>query len=106
MLDTPHTGCRRQASNWMRMCDKHNYISHTHRAASLTLCTVLLSIQALLQVAEPDDPQDAVVARQYKEGPELYRKLPDIGHNSMLVVSSLPIFLMSSTSLPSPTIPP
>ena len=40
----------------------------------MTLRTVLLSIQALLQAAEPDDPQDAVVARQYKEDPELYRK--------------------------------
>ena len=46
----------------------------THRAAAMTLRTVLLSIQALLQAAEPDDPQDAVVARQYKEDPELYRK--------------------------------
>ena len=40
----------------------------------MTLHTVLLSIQALLQAAEPDDPWDAVVARQYKEDPELYRK--------------------------------
>ena len=40
----------------------------------MTLRTVLLSIQALLQVAEPDDPQDAMVARQYKENPKLYRK--------------------------------
>ncbi|XP_065909985.1 ubiquitin-conjugating enzyme E2 K-like [Dysidea avara] len=43
-------------------------------AAAMTLRTVLLSIQALLQAAEPDDPQDAVVAQQYKEAPELYRK--------------------------------
>jgi ubiquitin-conjugating enzyme (huntingtin interacting protein 2) len=27
---------------------------------------VLLSLQALLAAAEPDDPQDAVVANQYK----------------------------------------
>ena len=27
----------------------------------------------MLQAAEPDDPQDAVVARQYKEEPEVYR---------------------------------
>ena len=40
----------------------------------MTLRTVLLSIQALLQAAEPDDPQDAVVARQYKENPDLYWK--------------------------------
>lgn len=34
-------------------------------AAALTLRTVLLSLQALLSAAEPNDPQDAVVARQY-----------------------------------------
>ncbi|XP_073296676.1 ubiquitin-conjugating enzyme E2 27-like isoform X1 [Primulina huaijiensis] len=32
---------------------------------ALTLKTALLSIQALLSTPEPDDPQDAVVARQY-----------------------------------------
>lgn len=37
------------------------YIS---RAAAMTLRTVLLSLQALLAAAEPDDPQDAVVANQ------------------------------------------
>ena len=26
------------------------------------------------QAAEPDDPQDAVVAKQYMDSPELYRK--------------------------------
>eukprot|EP00051_Salpingoeca_urceolata_P005432 m.73197 g.73197 ORF g.73197 m.73197 type:complete len:202 (+) comp14326_c0_seq1:217-822(+) len=36
-------------------------------AAAMTLRTVLLSIQALMAAAEPDDPQDAVVAGQYKE---------------------------------------
>ncbi|KAI6656462.1 Ubiquitin-conjugating enzyme E2 K-like [Oopsacas minuta] len=41
-------------------------------AAAMTLRTVLLSIQALLASAEPDDPQDAVVAKQYKETPEIY----------------------------------
>jgi len=35
-------------------------------AAAMTLRTVLLSIQALLATPEPDDPQDAVVARQYQ----------------------------------------
>lgn len=30
----------------------------------MTLRTVMLSIQALLSAAEPDDPQDAVVAKQ------------------------------------------
>lgn len=36
----------------------------TSRAAAMTLRTVLLSLQALLAAAEPDDPQDAVVANQ------------------------------------------
>lgn len=39
----------------------------------MTLRTVLLSLQALLAAAEPDDPQDAVVARQYKDKSELFR---------------------------------
>ena len=30
----------------------------------MTLRTVLLSLQSLLSSAEPDDPQDAVVAKQ------------------------------------------
>ena len=38
----------------------------------MTLRTVLLSLQALLSAAEPDDPQDAVVAKQYKENNELF----------------------------------
>lgn len=40
----------------------------------MTLRTVLLSLQALLSAAEPDDPQDAVVAKQYKEQPEMFRQ--------------------------------
>lgn len=36
-------------------------------AAAMTLRTVLLSIQVLLASPEPNDPQDAVVARQYNE---------------------------------------
>ncbi|CAG0898240.1 unnamed protein product [Darwinula stevensoni] len=43
-------------------------------AAAMTLRTVLLSIQALLSSAEPDDPQDAVVARQYKENYDVFLK--------------------------------
>lgn len=35
-------------------------------AAAMSLRTVLLSIQALLASPEPDDPQDAVVASQFK----------------------------------------
>ncbi|KAM3968881.1 ubiquitin conjugating enzyme 4 [Aphomia sociella] len=41
-------------------------------AAALTLRTVLLSIQALLAAAEPNDPQDAVVAKQYREDPQMF----------------------------------
>lgn len=40
----------------------------------MTLRTVLLSLQALLSAAEPDDPQDAVVAKQYKDHPEMFRQ--------------------------------
>ncbi|KAI6188652.1 E2 ubiquitin-conjugating enzyme [Aphelenchoides besseyi] len=43
-------------------------------AASMTLRTVLLSIQALLTLPEPKDPQDAVVAAQYMKKPELFKK--------------------------------
>ena len=46
---------------------------HLLRAAALTLRTVLLSLQALLSAAEPDDPQDAVVAKQYKENQKAFR---------------------------------
>ncbi|CAJ0586515.1 unnamed protein product, partial [Mesorhabditis spiculigera] len=41
-------------------------------AASLTLRTVLLSIQALLCTPEPKDPQDAVVASQYMNKQKLF----------------------------------
>lgn len=40
----------------------------------MTLRTVLLSLQALLSAAEADDPQDAVVATQYKENQEMFVK--------------------------------
>ncbi|XP_076446603.1 ubiquitin-conjugating enzyme E2 K-like [Babylonia areolata] len=43
-------------------------------AAAMTLRTVLLSLQALLAAAEPDDPQDAVVAQQYKEHFEVFKR--------------------------------
>lgn len=46
----------------------------SNRAAAMTLRTVLLSLQALLAAAEPDDPQDAVVAKQFKEAPEIFRR--------------------------------
>jgi ubiquitin-conjugating enzyme (huntingtin interacting protein 2) len=34
---------------------------------ALTIRTALHSLQALMSAPEPDDPQDAVVAKQYKE---------------------------------------
>ncbi|CAD5214023.1 unnamed protein product [Bursaphelenchus okinawaensis] len=43
-------------------------------AATLTIRTVLLSIQALLTVPEPKDPQDAIVAAQYMKKPELFAR--------------------------------
>uniref|UniRef100_A0A2K5PM10 Ubiquitin-conjugating enzyme E2 K n=1 Tax=Cebus imitator TaxID=2715852 RepID=A0A2K5PM10_CEBIM len=43
-------------------------------AAAMTLRRVLLSLQALLAAAEPDDPQDAVVANQYKQNPEMFKQ--------------------------------
>uniref|UniRef100_A0A1I8GTA6 E2 ubiquitin-conjugating enzyme n=1 Tax=Macrostomum lignano TaxID=282301 RepID=A0A1I8GTA6_9PLAT len=41
-------------------------------AAAMTLRTVLLSLQALLACAEPDDPQDAVVASQFRERHDIF----------------------------------
>ena len=55
-------------------CQATLFIAMYCRAAAMTLRTVLLSLQALLAAAEPDDPQDAVVARQYKEFPEIFRQ--------------------------------
>ena len=43
-------------------------------AAAMTLRTVLLSLQALLAAAEPDDPQDAVVASQYKNHYNVFKR--------------------------------
>lgn len=39
----------------------------------MTLRTVLLSLQALLAAAEPDDPQDAVVAKQFKDDYDMFK---------------------------------
>lgn len=41
---------------------------------ALTLKTALLSVQALLSSPEPDDPQDAVVAKQYLNEPEQFQQ--------------------------------
>merc|ERR1712113_349407 len=42
-------------------------ILKTEWSPALTIRTALLSLQALLSTPEPDDPQDAVVAKQYKK---------------------------------------
>lgn len=39
---------------------------------ALTVRTALISLQALMSAPEPDDPQDAVVAKQYKENNKEY----------------------------------
>ena len=39
---------------------------------ALTIRTALISLQALMSAPEPDDPQDAVVAKQYKEDPKAF----------------------------------
>ena len=38
----------------------------------MTIRTVLISIQAMLGQPEADDPQDAVVASQYKSNREMF----------------------------------
>lgn len=40
----------------------------------MTIRTVLLSLQTLLAVPEANDPQDAVVARQYLESIDLFKQ--------------------------------
>ncbi|PIC20042.1 hypothetical protein B9Z55_025372 [Caenorhabditis nigoni] len=45
-------------------------------AASLTLRTVLLSIQAMMCAPEPSDPQDAVVAKQYISNYPMFKCAP------------------------------
>lgn len=44
-------------------------------AAALTIRTVLLSISAMMAKPEPDDPQDAVVAKQYKSDQSMFVKV-------------------------------
>ncbi|KRF93996.1 ubiquitin-conjugating enzyme E2-22 kDa [Drosophila mojavensis] len=43
-----------------------------HWAAAMTLRTVLLSLQGMLSVAEPDDWQDFVVALQFKQRQDIF----------------------------------
>ena len=39
----------------------------------MSLLTVLLSVQCLLASPEPDVPQDAVVATQFKKHPQVFQ---------------------------------
>jgi len=71
----------------------------------MTLRTVLLSLQALMAAAEPDDPQDAVVAKQYKEYPEIFAKTASHWTNVYAggIICSLinPITFIRDTGIPS-----
>lgn len=58
-------------------------------AAAMTLRTVLLSLQALLAAAEPDDPQDAVVSRQYKDNYEMFCKTAKVWLSVLSLLPSL-----------------
>ena len=40
----------------------------------MTISTVMISIQALLDSAEPNDPQDSIVAEMYKNNRALFDK--------------------------------
>ncbi|KAI3387549.1 hypothetical protein SNEBB_006264 [Seison nebaliae] len=42
-------------------------------AAAMSIRTILLSIQLLMSCPEPDNPQDAVVAEQYKRSPDIWK---------------------------------
>lgn len=81
------------------------------RAAAMTLRTVLLSLQALLAAAEPDDPQDAVVANQVRLCtficyPAVLAKLPlcisSINRTQKCSNRPLGSGLTSTQTLPSP----
>ncbi|PRD23594.1 UNVERIFIED_CONTAM: Ubc4 [Trichonephila clavipes] len=62
-----------QAGILMTVLAAESHQGNPPKAAAMTLRTVLLSLQALLAAAEPDDPQDAVVAKQYKDDSEMFR---------------------------------
>lgn len=49
-------------------------ILSTRWAAAMTLRTVLLSIQALMESPEPNDPQDAVVAQQFMQDRGMWKR--------------------------------
>ena len=72
----------------------------------MTLRTVLLSLQALLASPEPDDPQDAVVARQCKEKPTIFQLTAQHwahayagGTSSCLIVSKIQLINSFSFSI-------
>lgn len=66
----------------------------------MTLRTVLLSLQALLAAAEPDDPQDAVVANQFRENYEMFCKTAKVKCTLRLKLSKkLKIFFQHWTNV-------
>ncbi|KAL6517964.1 Ubiquitin-conjugating enzyme E2 27 [Orobanche minor] len=56
---------------------------------ALTLKTALLSVQALLSAPEPDDPQDAVVARQYLKENQTFVRTARYWTESFAITSSI-----------------
>ncbi|CAC9699168.1 ubiquitin-conjugating enzyme, putative [Plasmodium sp. DRC-Itaito] len=56
---------------------------------ALTIRTALLSIQALLSDPQPDDPQDAEVAKMYKENYSLYLKTASVWTKTFATVPKL-----------------
>lgn len=66
----------------------------------LTLRTILLSLQALMSAAEPDDPQDAVVAKQYK-GNRVFISLAFFRHkmNSKFLIEVFNVLLKDNHAM-------
>mmetsp|Transcript_59033 Transcript_59033/g.120955 ORF Transcript_59033/g.120955 Transcript_59033/m.120955 type:complete len:192 (-) Transcript_59033:126-701(-) len=55
---------------------------------ALTIKTALLSVQALLAAPEPDDPQDAVVAGEYKRSIEKFNQTAKLWTEQYAMVNS------------------
>nr|VZI12387.1 unnamed protein product [Spirometra erinaceieuropaei] len=69
--DTPYEGARYTLE--ILIPDNYPFAPPKDQwAAAMSLRTMLLSIQALLASPEPDDPQDAVVASQFKSNRAIF----------------------------------